>query len=414
MLRTRRSLLRRSALAATLLTGGALLLAAPPAPAVIAGDATTESRYPWMSDLGCGGTLIAPDRVVTAAHCVTSLVDQPRSFWFKVAVGERRAAPHSTRYTYFQPASFALPATRGLLAPAGPAPAAQASGAARPGVAIDAVAIHPRYRALGNAAAYDIAILRLAAPVATPVLPLAKPGDGSDRVRRAVTVLGRGQINHPGLGPQGATAQRRGLRRGGLALVADATCRRLYAPTPDDFDASSMICAGDPRATPRAEKGARYTAACYGDSGGPLVGKDARGHAVLVGIVSWGGGKRGDSCGQLDHYPGVYARVAKLRGFALAADPAWVPVGTGAPHVAGTPTVGSRVTCEDATFDRPATVTDVSWMLSGRIVRNRAGATDLVLPGNAAGLQVSCAVRAKGPTGTATSVGSAPLAVAAP
>jgi len=46
--------------------------------------------------------------------------------------------------------------------------------------------------------------------------------------------------------------------------------------------------------------------ACQGDSGGPLIMQDSRGpeHDLLVGIVSWGA-----SCGS-SKYPGVYARVS--------------------------------------------------------------------------------------------------------
>ena len=49
---------------------------------------------------------------------------------------------------------------------------------------------------------------------------------------------------------------------------------------------------------------------CAGDSGGPLVGT-SHGHAVLVGITSFGFG-----CARSGH-PGVYTRVASIRGWAL-------------------------------------------------------------------------------------------------
>ena len=41
------------------------------AEAVIGGKSIRRASAPWFAQVGiCGGTLIAPDRVATAAHCV--------------------------------------------------------------------------------------------------------------------------------------------------------------------------------------------------------------------------------------------------------------------------------------------------------------------------------------------------------
>src|SRR5688572_22648523 len=42
---------------------------------VVGGQNAPAGAYPWMVALsrGCGGTLIAPDRVLTAGHCVEAL-----------------------------------------------------------------------------------------------------------------------------------------------------------------------------------------------------------------------------------------------------------------------------------------------------------------------------------------------------
>ena len=47
------------------------LLLAVPAHAVVNGQPLKSSKAPWFVPAGiCGATLIAPDRLATAAHCV--------------------------------------------------------------------------------------------------------------------------------------------------------------------------------------------------------------------------------------------------------------------------------------------------------------------------------------------------------
>ncbi|GAA2525012.1 serine protease [Pilimelia columellifera] len=61
-------------LVASAVTAYADTAAAPPdpgAPAIVGGTPAAEGAYPWMAHLsmGCGGSLISPDIVLTAAHC---------------------------------------------------------------------------------------------------------------------------------------------------------------------------------------------------------------------------------------------------------------------------------------------------------------------------------------------------------
>jgi V8-like Glu-specific endopeptidase len=59
--------LRRGSLLALLL---ALVMATPSA-AVVGGQPVDPATAPWFVSVGsCGGTLAAPDRIVTAGHCV--------------------------------------------------------------------------------------------------------------------------------------------------------------------------------------------------------------------------------------------------------------------------------------------------------------------------------------------------------
>src|SRR5262245_25094757 len=57
-----------------LLVGALSAPSVAPASAIVGGVRAKPSSYPWFVELPfCGGTLIAPDRVATAAHCVAGL-----------------------------------------------------------------------------------------------------------------------------------------------------------------------------------------------------------------------------------------------------------------------------------------------------------------------------------------------------
>ena len=46
-------------------------------PRIIGGEIAPEGAYPWFYKAdGCGGTLVAPDIVVSAAHCLENFYDQ--------------------------------------------------------------------------------------------------------------------------------------------------------------------------------------------------------------------------------------------------------------------------------------------------------------------------------------------------
>nr|WP_225448351.1 serine protease [Streptacidiphilus sp. P02-A3a] len=245
----------------------ALAVGPIPAHAIVGGGSVTTGQYPWMVALSsrsvygdsrsgqfCGGTLVTPTKVVTAAHC---LYDE----------------------STMQPAD--RPDLRVIV---GRTDLTSDDGAE---VAVSQVWVDPDYSMRSNM--WDVAVLTLAAPQpGRAVLPLVPQGQSAPyRAGTTATVFGWGDLRGDG---DYATQ----LHSVQVPMIADGTCARDYPGGVDGvFQASTMVCAGE-QAT-----GGRD--ACQGDSGGPLVVAGR-----LAGLVSWGTG-----CAEAGH-PGVYTRVAAM------------------------------------------------------------------------------------------------------
>lgn len=261
-----------------LLVLATLLSAAVPASAgAVVGGTGASQPYPWMTALeiqgsfACGGSLVAPQLVLTAAHCVTNddgSVRPPRDF--RVLVG---AARRSQR----------------------------ASGDDR---AVIKVERHEAYGAGDVAFRNDVALLTLDAPSSRQPVALAVAADRPAwQPGKPVRALGWG--TQSGIDPVGLTATD-DLREVNVPVASDSDCASDYGGA---FDSGVMVCAGEPT-------GGRDT--CQGDSGGPLLVGAGGGAFRQVGVVSFG-----NSCG-LPGSPGVYARVGEgaLRDWITARLPA--------------------------------------------------------------------------------------------
>ena len=293
-----------------LLCALAACAAADPADAVVGGAEIAPASVPWfVSFSGCGGTLVAADRVLTAAHCVAG-----------------RTPAEITRLTV---GGVKRDATR--------------------------LALHPNWRQRNGTDNYldDVALIKLDAPVlGVPLVAIGGPAVSEAQV------LGRGRRFAPGTGHSDAQALDGTLRAAPLRTIGDANCaRRLkgYVGSTRERFRSRMLCAID------ADGRAPLYSGCNGDSGGPLW-TGSTNAPVQLGIVSWGG----DRCGA-DHLPTVFADVARYRDFMADPSPTWAPTRTGGvTRISGTARAGRTLSCAISRYvPQRGTRVDYAWATIG-------------------------------------------------
>lgn len=211
-------------------------------PEVVGGQPAAEGEYPFMVGIlhhgvsdrfqaqFCGGSLVSPDTVLTAAHCM----EGENANTIDVLVGTNHLEP---------------------------------GGGTR--VRARRIRVHPSYNP--NTTDNDLAIIQLGPELPDEIVANIQPNQtGLAAPGVDATAIGWGARNYPG--PPNYPHD---LYEVVVPMVSDADCAMAY---PTDFIAHSMICAGET---------GRDT--CGGDSGGPLLVPNGA-DWVQAGITSFGEG----------------------------------------------------------------------------------------------------------------------------
>jgi Trypsin len=235
--------------------------------AILGGYTPHASQWPWIARLsmGCGGTLIKPTVIVTAAHCVVG--DDGR-----LSVREDGVTATLGRRTLSDTSTGEVIRTDRILVHDGYVPWAPQTSPS----------------AMHN----DVALLRLSRPSG---MPTAELGQASDW-RNPATAMGWGATS-PGViinGRLHVPPQSDHLLAVDLPLQSDAYCAPR-APSNITYDGRVMLCAGG-----------QGKGTYKGDSGGPLmVGDGAGGGWKLIGVTSYG-----DPAGNVTTTPSYFAWVS--------------------------------------------------------------------------------------------------------
>ncbi|XP_053528227.1 ovochymase-2 [Artibeus jamaicensis] len=239
---------------------------------IVGGSQVVKGSYPWQVSLKrrqkhiCGGTIISPQWVVTAAHCVAN---RNSASALNITAGK-----HDLSHT--EPGEQTL--------------------------TIESIIIHP-YFSTKKPMDYDIALLKMAGAFhfGQSVGPMCLPEPGEQfKPGLICTTAGWGRLTEDGILSQV-------LQEVNLPILTQEECAAALLTLKKPISGRTFLCTG-------FADGGRD--ACQGDSGGALMCRNKKGTWTLAGVTSWGlGCGRGWSNNmQSDDQgsPGIFTDLSKV------------------------------------------------------------------------------------------------------
>lgn len=225
---------------------------------IVNGITAERNRYTYIASLQykrnhiCGATLIAPDVILTAAHCVVQpdLINH-----LKVVVGEYHLQDHMDSGETFY---------------------------------ISSMNIHPQFVVTNSYVDNDVAVIKISGYSTNEPVMLNRKHKVPRKDNR-LTVMGWGSVDVKGEYLSNV------VQEVDLNYLFNWECLKKGILAVTD----NMLCAFDQDLDNVKED------SCYGDSGGPLIIKKSNGPDLQVGIVSYGS----EICAV---YPGIYTRISRV------------------------------------------------------------------------------------------------------
>ncbi|XP_045698464.1 ovochymase-2 [Phyllostomus hastatus] len=239
---------------------------------IVGGSQVVKGSYPWQVSLKrrqkhiCGGTIISPQWVVTAAHCVAN---RNSASALNITAGK-----HDLSHT--EPGEQTL--------------------------TIESIIIHP-YFSTKKPMDYDIALLKMAGTFhfGQFVGPMCLPEPGEwFKPGLICTTAGWGRLTEDGILSQV-------LQEVNLPILTQEECAAALLTLKKPISGRTFLCTG-------FADGGRD--ACQGDSGGALMCRNKKGTWTLAGVTSWGlgcgRGWRNNEQRDDQGSPGIFTDLSKV------------------------------------------------------------------------------------------------------